>query len=99
MFGDVLDDLEFFLDVADDAIEERDRVILELVRTLEAVVVEIVARHADTTLTQYVADCRAVIAKARNLVKYDIVTSSAPSSTGLAFLSEFPDPSEQGDSV
>jgi hypothetical protein len=74
ILSEVADDLEFFLDLAQIAIEERDQIIRELVKAMEAVLqaTEAVLSLApeESRSKQDIQNCSAVIAKARALVAY-----------------------------
>jgi len=61
---ELLDDLEFFLEIAEDSIEERDQIIRELVMTLEAMA----NAEGGSRYDAQIEACRAVIAKARVIV-------------------------------
>jgi hypothetical protein len=67
--SDLLDDLEYFLEIAQESIEDRDQIIRELVRTLEVFEAVLRARPGcDSRFNEEIYDCRAIIAKARSLV-------------------------------
>jgi hypothetical protein len=61
---DLLEDLEFFLELAEESIEERDKIIQELVTSLEAMAETVNGDRNDADTYA----CRALIAKARALV-------------------------------
>jgi hypothetical protein len=63
---DLLDDLEYFLEVADRSIEEREEIIRELVESFEAITNAAGVDQGNAKLQA----CRAVIAKARALVAW-----------------------------
>jgi hypothetical protein len=63
---DLLEDLEFFLEMAEQSIEERDKIIQELVARLEAMAA---AANRENQEAEIYA-CRATIAKARALVPH-----------------------------
>jgi hypothetical protein len=65
--SEVADDLEFFLDLAQIAIEERDQIIRELVKVTETV---LSLGPEDSRSKQDIENCRVMIAKARALVAY-----------------------------
>jgi hypothetical protein len=68
ILSEVADDLEFFLDLAQIAIEERDQIIRELVKAAEIVLLSLAPE--DSRSKQDIQNCSAVIAKARALVAY-----------------------------
>jgi hypothetical protein len=61
---DLLDDLEFFLEVAEESIEERDKLIRELVASLEAMTEAVNGACSNAQIYA----CRDLIARARALV-------------------------------
>jgi hypothetical protein len=61
---DLLDDLEFFLEVAEESIEERDKIIRELVASLEAMTEAVNGARSNAQIYA----CRDLIARARALV-------------------------------
>ena len=67
--SDVVQDLEFFLELAQDHIEERDQIIRELVSALQATEPALLKSREDNL--QQVLRGRAVIARARAVIAYD----------------------------
>ena len=90
MVSEIVDDLEFFLELATDEIEQRDQLILELVRKLAAIG-QTGAVSADATLRGHLGDLQDLISKARKMVGCELPShSDSPRSlTGLPFV---PDP-------